>query len=120
MVSIWTICRVWNTTALLCACNWDTETGQQEEEYLTLSDIASDNVPTNQTTGGFNIKNFSLNQVILVLESYQVCANTITSIISMVERVIEFGDDSTSQDNKNIEKNVPHMILIFFHYCKVS
>ena len=38
----------------------------------------------------------------------------------MVERVIEFGDDSTSQDNKNIEKNVPHMILIFFHYCKVS
>ena len=31
-MSLWTLCRVWNTTVLLCACHWDTEAGQKEEE----------------------------------------------------------------------------------------
>ena len=31
-MSHWPLCRVWNTTALLCACLQDMETGQEEEE----------------------------------------------------------------------------------------
>ena len=32
-VSLWTLCRVWNTPALLCARHWDTYTGQEERRY---------------------------------------------------------------------------------------
>ena len=28
------MCRVWNTTALLCACHQDIEAGREEEEYI--------------------------------------------------------------------------------------
>ena len=31
IVSLWHMCRVWNTTTLLCACLWDTYTSQEEE-----------------------------------------------------------------------------------------
>ena len=31
-MSLWLLCRVWNTTALLCICRWYTEAVQEEEE----------------------------------------------------------------------------------------
>ena len=34
LVSLWPLCRVWNTTDLLCARHKDTETGREEEECI--------------------------------------------------------------------------------------
>ena len=31
LVSLWYLCSVWNTTALLCVCHRDTEAGLEEE-----------------------------------------------------------------------------------------
>ena len=31
-MSLWPLYRVWNTTALLCACHWNMEAGREEEE----------------------------------------------------------------------------------------
>ena len=34
LVSIWPLCRVWKTTALLCACHRDTEEGREEKKMF--------------------------------------------------------------------------------------
>ena len=34
-MSLWPLCRVWNTTDLLCTRILDTDTGQEEEEYMS-------------------------------------------------------------------------------------
>ena len=35
IVSLWPLCRLRNTTALLLTLLWDTKTGKEEEEYDT-------------------------------------------------------------------------------------
>ena len=39
IVYLWPLCRVWNTTTLLCSCHRDTKAGQEEELWIVIHDI---------------------------------------------------------------------------------
>ena len=39
IVYLWPLCRVWNTTTLLCRCHWDTKAGREEEVRIVIHDI---------------------------------------------------------------------------------